>query len=486
MRLLSLAALTFTCSLSIVAVARGDEFPFEGYVAGEGADVASGPGRRFYTTDRLAAGDKVEVYREDDAGWLAIRPPEGSFSWIPAEQVELLEDGVGKVKSATESWIGTSLERVNQHKSQVLLKPGELVEVLDEKTVAFEAGEEKWLKIAPPAGEFRFVHGQDVSREPVEVKVAAVPEAEDGVEKTAEDAEPRRFRPSESSIALTDIGEIRNRLAAMRDDFSQLSEGLPDANDVQTAQFQSSAKQPARPTLSPDGFVPRKRRTSEQLQPVPAPSNPFPASPSRRSAAGAFSRPNLTPLAQVAQARPTVASPLPPRVADSQPVDSLAALELELSLMLAEDKSTWNLAALRSRVESLVESGADPVERGRARLLLDKVNQFEETFEVSGQAALASGDNAGTAPASGSAADPRYDAQGWLKPVISRSKPAAPYAVVDRDGNPLCFVTPSPGMNVGRYVNKQVGLYGRRGYIEALNTPHVVAERVIDLERHLR
>jgi len=70
--------------------------------------------------------------------------------------------------------------------------------------------------------------------------------------------------------------------------------------------------------------------------------------------------------------------------------------------------------------------------------------------------------------------------------VISRSQQAAPYAVVDEDGKPLAFVTPSPGLNVGRYVNKQVGLYGRRGYIDALKTPHVVAERVIDLERHVR
>ena len=70
--------------------------------------------------------------------------------------------------------------------------------------------------------------------------------------------------------------------------------------------------------------------------------------------------------------------------------------------------------------------------------------------------------------------------------MISKNKPLAPYAVVDEDGKPLCFVTPSPGMNIGRYVNKQVGLYGRRGYIESLKTPHVTAERVIDLDRVVR
>ena len=111
------------------------EFPFDGYIAADQAEVASGPGRRFYTTARLPRGTKVEVYREDDAGWLAIRPPEGSFSWVPAEHVELLEDDMGKVTSAAESWIGTTIEQVKEHKSQVSLKPGELVQILDRKQV---------------------------------------------------------------------------------------------------------------------------------------------------------------------------------------------------------------------------------------------------------------------------------------------------------------------------------------------------------------
>ena len=87
-----------------------------------------------------------------------------------------------------------------------------------------------------------------------------------------------------------------------------------------------------------------------------------------------------------------------------------------------------------------------------------------------------------------SLADPRYDAQGWLKPVVSKKSktPAAPYAVVDSEGQPLCFVSPSPGLNLNRYLNKQVGLYGRRGYMEELKKPHVVAERVIELNTQLR
>jgi hypothetical protein len=237
--------------------------------------------------------------------------------------------------------------------------------------------------------------------------------------------------------------------------------------------------------------VPRKRSASEQLQPVPLPSNQFAQSPSRSSSRSTAIAPRREAMPRIADARAGEAAH---RSLDAESIriqppatatDQLEAWELELSLMLSQDRSTWNLAGLRQQVERAVEQGSDPVERGRARLLLDKIAQFETTFDAASQGPIGAA-AANREPAAGSAADPRYDARGWLKPVISKNKPTAPYAVVDQDGKPLCFVTPSPGMNIGRYVNKQVGLYGRRGYIEALKTPHVTAERVIDLERVVR
>ena len=44
--------------------------------------VRSGPGENYYPTDKLKAGQEVEVYRHDPGGWYAIRPPKGSFSWV--------------------------------------------------------------------------------------------------------------------------------------------------------------------------------------------------------------------------------------------------------------------------------------------------------------------------------------------------------------------------------------------------------------------
>lgn len=525
MRLNVLSALVVLAALfcpeAMAPASLAAEFPFDGYIAAPQAEIASGPGRRFYTTGKLPRGTKVEVYREDDAGWLAIRPPEGSFSWIPAEHVEQLDDDMGKVRSATESWIGTSIEDVKQHKSQVSLKAGEVVQIIDRKKVATEDGEEAWLKIAPPAGEFRYVHSRDVSREPVEVETAnpnmlipalAQVEADAPIPAVSpgagEPEEPRPFRAATGAIALRDIDEVRSRLASMREDLAGLAQtsaarnaldGVPqNGHGVKQAQFQATAATDR--TLSPDGFVPRKRRASEQLGPVPVPSDrlaqadtPTFTHPHRDSIPRGSS---LSPAANRAEVN-LAAQPISTQPLQNQPTtghsnnlqqgsatNQLQQLELDLSLMVAQEKSTWNLAALRSQAEQLVERSPTATERGQARLLLDKIKRFEDAFAVADQGPLGSAAATGSEPSSGSPYAPRYDAKGWLKPVVSRTKPAAPYAVVDEDGKPLCFVTPSPGLNLARYANKQVGLFGKRGYIEALKTPHVVAERVIDLDRH--
>ena len=510
--------------------ARAGEFPFEAYVATDQAEVASGPGRRFYVTDRLPRGATVQVHGEDAAGWLAIQPPEGSFSWILAEHVELMDDDVGKVKSPTESWIGTNIERLTEHKSQVMLKVGELVQVLEQRTTSASGGKpQAWLKIAPPAGEFRYVFGRDVSREPIAIAVEPPPPAEivqtsatDDSGKTekvdevvadetaieAEPREPERFRPSGSAIALRDIDEVRSRLAVLREKLTELSPRRDESRDgnIELAQFRATPGTAER-SLSPDGFIPRKRRANEPLEPVPVPSRHFTDS---RSQAAARSRLDSVRTSD-SRARSTTtvssrvnsstsassslspsASPAIGNLSSESVAQQLEQLDLELSIMVAQDKSTWNLPALRRRAEDLVEHGERPADRGTARILLDKIKQFETAFDVEDHGEIDGGlpapGSLAAASSGKSAADPGYDGMGWLKPVYSKSSEnlVAPYVIVDQDSKPLCFVTPSPGLNIHRYVNKQVGVYGKRGLIESLKTPHVLAERVIDLERQLR
>src|SRR5688500_1613494 len=78
------------------ARAAGD-FPYVAYVIEADTYVRSGPGNQHYPTGQLPAGYAVEVYRHDDGGWCAIRPPEGSFSLAPAHQLRILDSRTAEV-----------------------------------------------------------------------------------------------------------------------------------------------------------------------------------------------------------------------------------------------------------------------------------------------------------------------------------------------------------------------------------------------------
>jgi hypothetical protein len=535
-----LAALAACILMSPVALAAEGDFPYEAVVSADEADVYAGPGRRYYTTARLASGERVEVYRKEIGGWLAIRPPAGSFSWMPASQLKLVTepDVAEVVEDGVQSWIGSRVTNVHEHKSQVALDRGEVVQILGEKTVDNEeGGKETWYKIAPPTGEFRYIHIRDVSRvlaqgeRPPAPPRRAAAEEEEGPPLTsargepepfaAEDSQPRypRVRPRESkplakqraNITLVDIFR-----PGTEEELRQLpmvgQEVVPAAGQSAVRSSPSAAK-PKGP--AGDGFQPRKaRRTDVVATPVDRTTR------ARESTTRIASLPTTT----VAASRPLPKNEPPPVgnvASESKPITrphetektSTAAMpiepaefrrrleevELELSAMVANHPSTWRLADLRQRVQVLVEDGPTGADRGEARLLLEHIHKFAESFGVEDdpvRSLLPGAPVANTAvkplpeqnktTAIAAASDPKYDGEGWLKPVLSREKPAAPYAIVDDQGNPVAFVTPSPGLNLNRYLNKKVGVYGQRGVIEALNSPHIVASRVIDLERHLR
>lgn len=491
------------CSLA------ADDFPCAAYVAAQRAEVFAGPGQRFYTTQHLERGTKLEIHREETSGWLAIRPPDDSFSWVPAQYIERLatDEQVGRVTQATGVWIGTAVERVSEHRQDVTLKVGEVVEILDEKSAPSRSGSaQTWLKIAPPAGEFRWIHARDVSRQPppplsVAIAASAAPETPEIVAETEdEETSPARMKVSDRQPAQVEPQRIE--IAGTEIPLRDIRAPIADSK-VQSAQFNSTTSPSSRASLSPDGFVARKRPGSEPLA-----IERRPAVQTGIAAAPVFSRPRSDTAARLATNTRGSAAPAATTqgITPSAKISSglgmeeiarqLEQIEVELSLMLAKDKSVWDLASLRQRTLRLVEGGNEAASRGRARLLLEKLRQFEGTFDVEEYGAMerASGSRTSTAnpgesaaPASGSLTDPRYDAQGWLKPVVSRqNKAAAPYAVVDKDGQPLCFVTPSPGLNLQHYLNKSVGLYGRRGYLEELKKPHLTAQRVIELDRQLR
>ncbi len=149
---------------AIAAPAQQPDFPYTAYVSIDAAYVRSGPGKHYYPSDKLVRGDAVEVYREDPGGWLAIRPPRGSFSWVPASQLQPTKHNLAIViGDRVASHVGSKLDE-SHDVVQVRLERGEAVEIVAAEPLTIDGQQELWCKISPPSGEFRWIYGKFVDR----------------------------------------------------------------------------------------------------------------------------------------------------------------------------------------------------------------------------------------------------------------------------------------------------------------------------------
>lgn len=128
-------------------------------VAEENSPLYSSPDKDGnYMTGRVKAGEILEVCFRTDDGWCAVRPPEGSFSWINADYVLRGGSGIGTVvcpDSSKEVPVRVGAASIlSSSDVQVGLENGRQVQILGEQTLT---GNKTWLKIAPPRGEFRWI-----------------------------------------------------------------------------------------------------------------------------------------------------------------------------------------------------------------------------------------------------------------------------------------------------------------------------------------
>jgi len=140
--------------------------PYRAQVVAKSTAYRAGPGLEFYSCGYLQRGETVDVYQQDDRGYLAIRPPQEASSWVLASDVELTDQpDVGRIlRSNVISWIDSQLPAATDDQWQVRLKQGELVKIIEKRPVPGEPLETAamYYRIAPPAGEFRWISAQSV------------------------------------------------------------------------------------------------------------------------------------------------------------------------------------------------------------------------------------------------------------------------------------------------------------------------------------
>jgi len=488
MRTGTLMALTLMASTGTAA----DDFPYTAYSVSDDVYVRSGPGRDYYPTDKLQRGDAVEVWRHDPGGWFAIRPPEGSFSWVSSRYVDDNGDGIGTVSDQrVVARVGSRFSRVRDV-IQVRLQKGEAVEILE----SHNAGGQTWYKIAPPAGEFRWVSARFLSKQPQPDGLSA-PHDLRPVDLDGRDPAGSSNRPVEAAARNT-------ATAAQGAASGNVPENRPLA-DRRTVLPPQSLRT-AGVSRPPEGgrFI-----QQEQTKAEPTRLQQAGYAEAARSRATAESASANTSAAGVTATVAASRSFSPVTSAAGQELDleaELEAIELELAQMLAEEPTVWVTSQLESRCQRLLDQSQTAVERGKVRVVLDKLARLEgirqryrtinnvqaqtdrrnallQQSVVRRRQPDDSFSTAGLQPVSAEQVEADdYDGLGILKPTISRRRDAPRFALVDGEGNIITLVSPAPGINLHPYVGRTVGMTGVRGYMPQWRSPHLSAQRVTVLD----
>jgi hypothetical protein len=416
-----IAAILIIISSTLASSAAENEptFPYAAKVSVDSVEVRCGPDWEYYPTQRLQQGAEVHVYRHETGGWLAIRPPDGAFSWVAARHVKLTADErIAEVAmDGVVAWVGTSVVRRDQLKWQVRLERGEMVEVLGQKSISVGPGfaTETYYQIAPPAGEFRWIHAEDASSPESVAHHTASQDVESSVFRS-------RGRPTGDTSDITP-SRIADR-SMTGQEFDKLAE--------------------------------RVRKTKMELSLLVTRD---------------IEQWDLDALKQTVQELEVAAERTP--LAREVRMIKHRVSECDLLQQRYEKMADSNFRDedLDKRIERNGVSAAPRILKTSWQEDIESAIGPEQTI----------GTGVADGPAEG--LQSLFDAEGWLMPVHSTKRVAPPFALLDDNGRVRCYVTPSPGLNLRRYAKKYVGLFGEKRFVDAFRTSHITATRVVKQHR---
>ena len=470
--------------------------------------VRSAPGSGFYGTTKLQPGEEVEVWRHDPEGWIAIRPPHDSFSLVRAGHTRFVSDQVIEIiDEDCKSWVGTRLGEVEAPMWQVKLKPGEKLAVLGEIEID---GEVVWYQVAPPSGEFRWVHESELiedskSHRPnndnhqlgqfdvvgsgaVEGELRSHQDIRQITSANGADDEDRD-RQTSRGHRIENAGSPSGASSSHTESINswpveQARYMQRDDNKTQTGNFESNAN-----NASNSGWKPAKRKMSKLLDKRETTSQ-FDGTRVAMNQSESFET-NWDGI-QTGGKKTENSRDYDANLNDST-IHSVVSLELLLSKQVINDPSQWNLQPLMSAAARAAQSDIEYQQRQAYQTLIDKIRRFQ-VVQAKHQAAnrvvtdgiVGNGQgSAYTSVSTESELAGQYDATGFLGELVRDGGLSAPaYVLQDATGKITHHVTAAPGVNLRRYLKQEVGLVGQRGFNAQLKLDHVNVARVVVLDRH--
>lgn len=449
------AALICACCTAVVQAK--DVFPYTAYVTTNDVYVRSGPGENYYPTEKLDRETPVEVYRHDPGGWYAIRPPEGSFSWVAADYVEPVDGDYARITGdRVAARVGSNLHD-QRDVIQIQLYRGEEVLILGAKQLGEGAGARTWYQVAAPSGEFRWIAGKFVDTQ-------------------LDDGPPRDLAAYRNRLVPEESGDYEyspRRGGSSQEDYAD--DRSRRGNNVASQNYDDTPG--SRRVASRDGSFAVEPETRDFGEPELDYDR-------MQSDAPRVSRGGDDPVRQISS-RPVY----------DDLIEEVQDIEMAVSLIVSQDVAYWSFDAVRPRAERALSLAETALQRGKARAALNKIARFEEIQRRSQATqqlkvkteAWQQQTSLERLPRSGSIArmlggPQRYDGTGTLARVTSRRPGAPAYALIDERGEVLSFVTPAPGVNLSTHVGKQVGIDGTIGYMPEVDTQHVTAKRITALD----
>jgi hypothetical protein len=304
MRDASFGALAVLLSLAGAAPADPPATPDVRYVAVPEAEVRCGPSDKpdLYATNRLRRGDPIEVVEELAGGWLKIRPPRDSFSWIDEMFIQQISPNqpnqvVTPPDHPVEVYVGSEIQKGRPTVVGVKLQRGTQVRrigqpLADDPNVP---NPRRWVPIEAPEGEFRFIRAADVSKERPRVDTVAaarVPTAGAPAGSTFTPLPGSASAPPAAGNAITPVPDLQALYTRARQ--------AQDANNVREAillyeQAATTAQNQGQVAWANQVYA-HARALRDHLQAPPSdarPTNPPQAEPTVRLAAP----PGTTPAA---------------------------------------------------------------------------------------------------------------------------------------------------------------------------------------------
>jgi len=428
-------------------------------VARDHTYLRAGPGADFYPTERLAQGAEVEVWALDASGYAAVRPVAGSYSWIRAADVDdegALDGSESSTQTAPVSRVGVvvvdgAVARIGsqlndlRHVAQVQLEAGERVRIVEEVRIPSGRHAGLWMRIEPPAGEFRWANLADLTLPPA--LAAFVP----------------RSLPADADTGAA--------LAALKDAGAAVAAAVEEVRD---AAAPPTPQQAPPPTLAP---VPLSQRLFGGWLPMGSgvlEATAQPAAVAVTSGGGAAA------------------------------TDELADIDLALSLAVTGPPDQMDLAPIRERLRVAAAKTTSQADRLRAEAIDARLTRFEaihgkyqalastapadasplrlgsmwSSLSALGTRPVRPGVLPGGGPADGQPTwtpPSTLETTGRLATVVSRRPDAPRWAIVDDHNTVLVFVTPQAGVNLAPLVGQQVSVRGAQGYMPEYKRPYVVA-----------